>query len=117
VALLASRMAKYQVVSREAVASSSEDGITVSPAFARSDPTSRTIRFRLLRTIGGLNVATTAYARAPLAEPLPLEDRVRQRAHELYVLRGKESGFSELDDWLQAEQEILLAQDQLRNEE
>ncbi len=62
-------------------------------------------------------MATTAYARAPLAEPLPLEDRVRQRAHELYVLRGKESGFSEVDDWLQAEQEILLAQDQLRNEE
>ena len=65
--------------------------------------------------MGGRNVATTAYAREPIAETLGLEDRVRQRAYELYVLRGNESG-SEVDDWLQAEQEILLAQDQQRDE-
>ena len=57
----------------------------------------------------------TVRAREPVVETLPLEERVRQRAYELYVLRGNESG-SEVDDWLQAEQEILLAKDQLRNE-
>jgi len=60
-------------------------------------------------------VAATARAAEPIVETLPLEERVRQRAYELYVLRGNESG-SEVDDWLQAEQEILLAKDQLRNE-
>lgn len=40
-----------------------------------------------------------------------LEERVRQRAYELYVERGNESG-SELDDWLQAEEEIRSAQEQ-----
>jgi DUF2934 family protein len=39
-------------------------------------------------------------------ESLPLEERIRQRAYELYVIRGNESG-SELEDWLQAEAEIL----------
>jgi hypothetical protein len=33
------------------------------------------------------------------------------RAYELYVLRGNESG-SEMDDWLQAEEEIQAAQEQ-----
>jgi hypothetical protein len=45
-------------------------------------------------------------------EALPLEERVRQRAYELYVLNGNQSG-SELDDWLQAEEEILQTQEQL----
>lgn len=36
---------------------------------------------------------------------LPLEERVRLRAYQLYVDRGNESG-SELDDWLQAEEEV-----------
>ena len=40
-----------------------------------------------------------------------LEERVRQRAYELYVERGNESG-SELDDWLQAEEEIRTAHEQ-----
>jgi hypothetical protein len=39
------------------------------------------------------------------AKPLTLEERVRRRAYELYVQRGNQSG-SELDDWLQAEEEI-----------
>jgi hypothetical protein len=30
---------------------------------------------------------------------------IRRRAYELYVLRGNESG-SELDDWLQAEEQF-----------
>jgi hypothetical protein len=34
------------------------------------------------------------------------ESDPRRRAHELYVERGNESG-SELDDWLQAEEEIF----------
>jgi hypothetical protein len=42
---------------------------------------------------------------------LPLEERVKMRAYELYVLRGNESG-SEMDDWLQAEEEIRDAQEQ-----
>ena len=44
------------------------------------------------------------------AAHLPLEERIRLRAHELYVLRGNESG-SELDDWLQAEDEARDAQE------
>jgi hypothetical protein len=49
-------------------------------------------------------------AHEPEPEDLPLEERIRQRAHELYIARGSASG-SELDDWLQAEEEILEAQD------
>jgi hypothetical protein len=57
----------------------------------------------------------TMRAREAIVETLPLDERVRERAYELYVLRGNESG-SELDDWFQAEQEILLAQDQQGDE-
>jgi len=38
----------------------------------------------------------------------PLEELIRRRAYELYVERGNQSG-SELDDWLQAEEEVLQA--------
>jgi hypothetical protein len=41
-------------------------------------------------------------------EDLPLEERIRHRAYELYVERGNQSG-SEVDDWLQAEAEIRSA--------
>jgi hypothetical protein len=44
-------------------------------------------------------------------ETLPLEERVRLRAHQLYIERGNESG-SELDDWLQAEEELSAAQEE-----
>ncbi len=44
-------------------------------------------------------------------ESLPIEERIRRRAYELYVLRGNQSG-SELDDWLQAEEEVLRAQEE-----
>ena len=38
-------------------------------------------------------------------ETLSLEERIRQRAYELYMQRGNQPG-SELGDWLQAEDEI-----------
>jgi hypothetical protein len=53
---------------------------------------------------------SAAAATAP--EQLPLEERLQKRAYELYVLRGNESG-SELDDWLQAEDEIRDAEEEL----
>lgn len=42
-------------------------------------------------------------------ESLPLEERIRQRAHAIYVARGGHEG-SELQDWLQAEQELRAEQ-------
>lgn len=54
-------------------------------------------------------MAATMRARESLSEALPLEEQVRKRAYELYVERGNESG-SEVDDWFQAEQEVLMAQ-------
>jgi hypothetical protein len=45
------------------------------------------------------------------AETLPLDERIRRRAYELYLHRGGTDG-SELEDWLQAEQEMLAEQDQ-----
>jgi len=50
----------------------------------------------------------SAPASAQEPTPLPLEERIRLRAYELYVERGNESG-SEMEDWLQAEEEILRA--------
>jgi Protein of unknown function (DUF2934) len=49
-----------------------------------------------------------ANARKALIEALPLEELIQRRAYELYVERGNQSG-SELDDWLQAEEEVLQA--------
>ena len=55
-------------------------------------------------------------AKEPLIETLPLEERIRQRAKELYRERGNQFG-SQLDDWLQAEKEIVHAhQDALIDE-
>jgi hypothetical protein len=45
---------------------------------------------------------------API-ETLSLKERIRRRAHELYIQRGRQSD-TELDDWLQAEEEILRAE-------
>jgi hypothetical protein len=50
-------------------------------------------------------------ARAPVApqkkpaKTIPLEEQIRQRAHELYLQRGCEDG-KDVEDWLQAEAEI-----------
>jgi hypothetical protein len=38
-------------------------------------------------------------------ETLNIEEQIRLRAHEIWVERGGESG-SEVDDWLQAEEEV-----------
>ncbi len=43
--------------------------------------------------------------------PRDTEERIRRRAFELYEQRGRIDGFA-LDDWLQAEIEILGAQEQ-----
>lgn len=45
------------------------------------------------------------------AETLPMEARIRERAHEIYLERGGEDG-SEMDDWLQAELELLESERQ-----
>ncbi len=47
-----------------------------------------------------------ARAKKPAIEMLPREERIRRRAYELYLRRGNQPG-SEIDDWLQAEREIL----------
>jgi hypothetical protein len=51
-----------------------------------------------------------APARIKKKKPVPnemrsLEERIRQRAHEIYLQRGGADG-SDLADWLQAEAEI-----------
>lgn len=43
------------------------------------------------------------------AQPNDIEESIRRRAYELYEQRGRIEGFA-LDDWLQAEREILGAQ-------
>ncbi|MFY9844949.1 MAG: DUF2934 domain-containing protein [Terriglobales bacterium] len=48
-----------------------------------------------------------------LDSPVDIEERVRERAYQLYEQRGGVDGFA-LDDWLQAESEILGAQKQRR---
>ena len=50
-------------------------------------------------------------AKEPPIETFPQEERIRRRAYELYVHRGNQSG-SEFDDWLQAEEEILRAEEE-----
>ena len=54
---------------------------------------------------------TVARAKESPIESLTIEERIRRRAYELYVRRGNQSG-SELDDWLQAEEEVLRAQEE-----
>jgi hypothetical protein len=39
-------------------------------------------------------------------KPAELEDEIRRRAYELYEQSGRVDGY-ELDDWLQAEAELL----------
>jgi len=54
-----------------------------------------------------------AFARAKEvpSKTLSREERIRQRAHELYLRRGNQPG-SEIDDWLQAEEEIRSAEEE-----
>ena len=57
-----------------------------------------------------------APAKGRRIEKLPLEEQIRRRAYELYIRRGNQSG-SEFDDWLQAEDEILRAREEARDED
>jgi hypothetical protein len=61
-------------------------------------------------------MAAPARAKQTPAETLPLEEQIRRRAYELYVERGNQSG-SELDDWLQAEEEIRRAEEEALDED
>jgi DUF2934 family protein len=60
-------------------------------------------------------MAAPARAKKTPTETLSLEEQIRRRAYELYVQRGNQSG-SELDDWLQAEEEMLQAQEHVIDE-
>ena len=45
---------------------------------------------------------------AKMRDAIPSEDRIRERAYELYESRGREPG-QDQQDWIQAEQQILKA--------
>ena len=59
-------------------------------------------------------MAVTTTAKAFDDDALPDQERIQKRAYELYVLRGNQSG-CELDDWLQAEEELREMQEAARN--
>ena len=54
-------------------------------------------------------MATPTPAREPQHDLPSLQEKIRLRAYELYVQRGRQSG-SELDDWLRAEADIRQAE-------
>ena len=60
-------------------------------------------------------MARTSAVKRTTVENLPLEEQIQQRAYELYVQRGNQSG-SEIDDWLQAEEEILIGNEHAKND-
>jgi hypothetical protein len=64
---------------------------------------------------GGKFQGRTGACKEPPIETLPLEERIRRRAYELYVQGGNQSG-SEFDEWLQAEEEIRRAQQEAIDE-
>jgi hypothetical protein len=65
----------------------------------------------MMREVTTMATPARSKAAKPAAEKtLPLEEQIRQRAHEIYLQRGGQDG-SEWDDWLQAEQEILRRRD------
>ena len=49
------------------------------------------------------------------SKSLSLEEHIRRRAYERYVMRGDKSG-SQLDDWLQSEAEIREARERAIDE-
>ena len=57
-------------------------------------------------------MAAMAGAAKGILDALPVEEQIRKRAFEIFIQRGNQSG-SELDDWLQAEREILIAREQV----
>jgi len=44
-------------------------------------------------------------------QSIPLEEQIRQRAHQIYLQRGGQGG-SALDDWLKAEAELRQAEEE-----
>jgi len=60
-------------------------------------------------------MAATPRLKTAPNEILLREERIRRRAYELFLRRGKVPGH-ELDDWLQAEEEILRRQDGIVDE-
>ena len=52
----------------------------------------------------------SGHAMERAADRLSFEERIRRRAYELYLYRDSQPG-SDLDDWLQAEDEILRARE------
>jgi len=59
---------------------------------------------------GGAPMPAPAPAKESKLATSSLEERIHRRAFELYVLHGNQSG-SELDDWLQAEEEVRRAEE------
>lgn len=53
----------------------------------------------------------SARAKEAPTKAVQLQERIRQRAYDRYVSRGNQPG-SELDDWLQAEEEIQTGKEQ-----
>jgi hypothetical protein len=49
--------------------------------------------------------ATPLRNRDSAQSPEQVQDKIRQRAYELYELRGREDG-RDFDDWLKAESEV-----------
>jgi len=47
--------------------------------------------------------------------PLSFEEQVRRRAYQIYLTRGSRPG-SSLDDWLEAEREVLQAREEAIDE-
>lgn len=52
----------------------------------------------------------------PPTQSSDIEERIRRRAYDLYEQRGKLDGFA-VDDWLQAEGEILGTQKKRRQKQ
>ena len=60
--------------------------------------------------MAGRALATPKKAETKPTSAVPTEEQIRQRAHEIYMERGCENGF-DMDDWLQAEDELRRAQE------
>jgi hypothetical protein len=59
-----------------------------------------------LRDLQQRGARLTKWCHLLSAVPISLEEDIRLRAYSLYVQRGRRNGFA-LDDWLEAEAEIL----------
>lgn len=70
-------------------------------------PTPRRVSVKSLRdSEATMNPAKRSEQSSTTPDPAEREEQIRRRAYELYEARGREDGH-ELDDWLQAEAEIL----------